>query len=250
VISSADLHGRHALVTGGSRGIGWATARALAIAGAGVDVVAASVESLARAEAMARREGLDNIYFRQVDLRDASEIDGILAEVGQVRQVDILINNAGSLVAAAWDEEKPQKVQDMWNLNYHTPRTLMAMFIPAMADRGWGRVINITSIYGNLGAPFVASYAATKAALLSLTRSAALSVAAKGVTVNSLSPGVIETDMTMADPEYAEEVRAKTPVGRLGAPAEIAAVVAFLTTQSFITGADIVVDGGLALTGG
>jgi len=243
------LAGKRALVTGGSRGIGKATVMALAEAGAAVAVnyqnSAEAAENVCRA---AGKLGVQaNMYQANISCDDEAKamIDAVTKDFGGI---DILVNNAG----ITRDKSFLKMTKIMWdevlgvNLNgvFHITRLLL----PAMVEAGWGRVINMTSIVGQTGNFGQANYAVSKGGLIAFTMTLAREVARKGVTVNAVAPGFIETDMTKDMPAAAlAAVNAMTPVGRLGKAEEVAAAVRFLASPdaSYITGQVIPVNGGM-----
>jgi 3-oxoacyl-(acyl-carrier-protein) reductase len=243
------LAGKRALVTGGSRGIG--KAAALLLAEAGATVAVNYQHSAGPAEEVcttARDFGVDaRAYQADVSQEDeaAAMIDAVNKDFGAI---DILVNNAGitrdksflKMTKKIWDE-----VLDV-NLNgvFHVTRIVL----PSMVEAGWGRIINMASIVGQTGNFGQANYAVTKGGLIAFTMTLAREVARKGVTVNAVAPGFIETDMTKDLSEAAlGAVTAMTPVGRLGKPEEVAAAVLFLASPqaSYITGQVIPVNGGM-----
>lgn len=243
------LKGKVALVTGGSRGIGRAIAFALADAGADIAVNYVSNSQTAdetcaalQARGVRARPYQSNVA---IDEQNHAMIRAIREELGTIQ---ILVNSAG----ITRDRTFAKMTAELWNEVLAVNLTGQAMVthecLPGMVEAGWGRVVFITSIVGQMGNFGQSNYAAAKGGLIALTRTLAREVARKGVTVNSVAPGFIETDMTAKVPENVlEQVRAGTPVGRLGKPEEVAAAVAFLASPqaAFITGEVINVNGGM-----
>lgn len=241
------LEGKVALVTGGSGGIGAAICERLARAGAQVATNYRNREKAERWQAEVREKGLE-IPIYQADVSDYATCAAFVAEVeAELGPVAILVNNAGitkdgmfkKMDRAQWDAVMAINLGGLFNMTRQV--------IAGMSARGWGRIVNISSINGQKGQLGQTNYAAAKAGMHGFTMSLAQEVAGKGVTVNTVSPGYIATDMVMAVPE---EIRARIiagiPVKRLGRPEEIAAMVAFLCSEeaAFATGADFSVNGG------
>ena len=186
-----DLTGKGALVTGGGRGIGAACARALAKAGAKV-VVTARTES--EIKQVAKEIGGD---FLTCDLTDSQALGTMSCKAaGILENVDIVINNAGYAASAALHKETLENWNRMFALNVTAVFLVTKMFTPNMVERGWGRVVNIASIASLHGAKYISAYTATKHAVLGFTRSVAAEMEGKGVTVNAVCPGYVNTPMT------------------------------------------------------
>jgi 3-oxoacyl-(acyl-carrier-protein) reductase len=244
-----ELQGRLCLVTGGTRGIGRATV--LKMAEAGADVLFTCRKSRDEAnelEKLVREKGVKcRGYLANVAASD--EINATMNEATrEFGPVTILVNNAG----ITRDRSFLKMARDMWDevlrVNLDSLFIVTQAVLPGMLETGSGRVINVTSIIGQTGNFGQTNYAATKGACISFTKSLAREVAKKGVTVNAVAPGFIETDMLKGVPEGAlDQVRAMTPVGRLGKPEEVADAIVFLASPraNYITGQVLAVNGGM-----
>ncbi len=244
-----ELKGKVCLVTGGSRGIGRAIVKAMA--GAGADVAFTYQNSKEQAEELASSISQSGVRCRayRANVAEYGEMEKIIKQViADLGPIAILVNNAG----INRDRSFLKMTKDMWNevmrVNldgvFHTTQ----LVAQDMVGAGWGRIINISSIVGQTGNFGQANYAATKGAIISLTETLARELARKGITVNAVAPGFIETDMVSGMPEAAlSQVKAMTPMGRLGKPEEIADAVVFLASprSSYVTGQVLGVNGGM-----
>ena len=227
------IAGRTAVVTGSSRGIGEAVARVLEAEGA-------------RVVHVSRGAGIDVI---------AADAAGRIAERAG-GAVDILVNNAGTSFVRGLHELTDEDWRDQYELHVMAPMRLMRAFAPGMADRGWGRIVNVTSSSGKRPSGTNVAYSVSKAAQLSLSRAFADHYASRGVLVNAIAPGPVATELWMAPGGMADQLggreaaverqRGKIPIGRFGEPQEIADVIAFLCSEraSNVTGAAWSADGG------
>jgi gluconate 5-dehydrogenase len=248
-----SLKGRVAVVTGGSSGIGGAMASALAFAGASVVLVARDPARLSSAADRLRRAGCQAAWI-SADLGDRAEVKrAATAAAAAFGEPDILVNCAGINLRPPMDVLTEDDWDETLAVNLTAPFLLGQRFGPAMAERGWGRVINITSqqayrAFGNSG-----GYGPSKAGLAALTRSQSEAWASSGVTVNAICPGFVATPLTekvASDPVRAAALASRTMTGRNGEPADFAGAVVFLASPAsdFITGQTIFVDGGFSAT--
>ena len=238
---------RVALVTGGTGGIGTAICKKLADQGHKVATNYRSEEKAKAWQAQMKADGYDFTLVKG-DVTSPEEAAAMVKEVEEkLGPVDILVNNAGITRDGTFHKMTPQQWGEVINTNLNSVYNMTRPVIEGMRDRKWGRVIQISSINGLKGQYGQANYAAAKAGMHGFTISLARENARNGVTVNTISPGYIATDMVMAVPE---EVRAKIaadiPTGRLGKPEEIAYAVAFLVDEqaSWITGSNLDINGG------
>ena len=239
----SDLLNRVALVTGASRGIGRAIALALAEAGAAIAVNyrERSTDAEAIADAI-RQKGRRAETFR-ADVSSSNAVNGMVADVvKRFGPIEILVNNAG--VAAARDREITEADFDhIIAANLKSAFLCTEAVLPPMRARRWGRIVNISAVGARIGSSNVA-YGASKAGLEGMTRSYALRLASEGVTVNTVAPGLIDTEMSKPLIEAGSGV-ARIPVGRAGTVEEIAEAVLFVSSNSYMTGQTISVNGGV-----
>jgi len=244
-----DLAGKIAVVTGGSRGIGRATSVALAEAGAHVLVnyrsnEAAAKETLALIEKVGGQGEL--LGF---DVADPESVDrGIKDAIKRHGRIDILVNNAGISIDQLLLRVSQKDLDLTWATNVNGPIYCAKACIRPMMKKRWGRIINLSSVVGESGNAGQVVYSSSKAALLGLTRTLAREYASRGITVNAVAPGFIETDMTADLPDAGRQsIVDQTPLGRIGRPEEVAAAVVFLASEeaSYITGQVVRVNGGM-----
>ncbi len=246
----AELQGKVCFVTGGSRGIGRAIVTAMADAGANVAFTYQT--SKEAAEALARTiETEKGVRCRpyQGNVASADEMQRVVKQViADFGPITILVNNAGITRDKSFLKMSKESWDEVMRVNLDGVFYTTQMVAQDMVGAGWGRIINISSIVGQTGNFGQTNYAATKGAIISFTESLARELARKGITVNAVAPGFIETDMVSGMPEAAiNQVKAMTPMGRLGKPEEIANAVVFLTSPraSYVTGQVLGVNGGM-----
>src|SRR5579862_7064711 len=244
------LSGRAALVTGASQGIGRACALKLSQSGATVALAARGQEKLqALADEIAAAGGKAAAF--PLDVGDEEQIKStIKAVIAQLGKIDILVNNAGitrdqlvmRMKRADWDA--------VLQTNLTSAYLCIQQVIPSMLKQRWGRIINITSVFGQMGQAGQANYAASKAGLIGLTMAIAREVGSRNITCNAVAPGFIETAMTATlSDEFKQTAVKQIPLGRVGTPEDVAAAVAFLASDdaSYITGHVLSVNGGMLM---
>jgi 3-oxoacyl-[acyl-carrier protein] reductase len=245
-----SLSGRVALVTGASQGIGRTCALKLAVRGATVAVAARNQEKLNElVQEVTAACGIAAAYA--LDVGDEEQVKATVKTViAQFGKIDILVNNAGitrdqlvmRMKRADWDA--------VLQTNLTSAYLCIQAVIPSMLKQRWGRIINITSVFGQMGQAGQANYAASKAGLIGLTMAIAREVGSRNITCNAVAPGFIETAMTaVLSDEFKQAAVKQIPLGRVGSPEDVAGAVAFLTSDdaSYITGHVLSVNGGMLM---
>lgn len=244
------LDGRLALVTGSTRGLGLAIARAMAEQGARVLInsrTAAECEAVVET-LLAAGHAVAALPF---DAADGRSRETALAGLdGGAESIDILVNNAGIIHRAPLPEFAEERWREVLNINLTAPFLLAQAVAPGMVRRGWGRIINISSILGQIGRATIPAYVSSKHGLVGLTRTLAVELGPHGVTVNAINPGYFATEFNVplvADTEFNAMVKGRTPLGRWGEPAELGGAAVFLASNagSYVNGASLTVDGGM-----
>ena len=247
-----DLTGKHAVVTGGGRGIGAAVAKALGDTGASVTLMGRTLEVL-----HATRKRLKKAQVVQLDVSDADGVSSAFEKaVAGFGTIDILVNNAGISESAPFGKTSVELFQRLLNVNLMGTVHCTQAVLPDMKVNGWGRILNIASTAGVTGYAYVSAYCASKHAVVGLTKALAVELARTGITVNSLCPGYVETDMlekslnniAQKTGKTQEEARTvlRNPQGRFIQPEEVAGAALWLcgNSSASITGQNIVIAGG------
>jgi 3-oxoacyl-[acyl-carrier protein] reductase len=246
----SNVSGRIALVTGASQGIGRACALVLAQGGATVACAARNEEKLAQVVHEITAGGGKAAAFR-MDVANEDEVKAaIKAVTAEFGKLEILVNNAGITRDILAMRMKRADWEDVINTNLTGPFFCIQQAIGPMLKQRWGRIINISSIFGQMGQVGQANYAASKAGLIGLTKAMAREVASRNITVNAVAPGWIETAMTQdLSPELREQVIKMVPLGRPGSDMDVAHAVRFLASEeaSYITGHTLNVNGGMLM---
>lgn len=242
-----DLHGHRALITGAAQGIGRACAMVFGDRGADLVLLDRNGKGLEKVrDELAGRGGAVDIQV--MDLMDLDRTGEAFKSIRQLASIDILVNNAGFDRPGTAAQIARQDFEAVMNIHVTAGLMLIQALLPGMQGAGWGRIVNVSSIYGAIGAKGEVAYSTAKAAILGLTKSVAREAGPDGVTVNAVLPGLTRTptiETYMAD-RYKQAIIRETPLARMAEPEEIARVIAFLASNdaSYITGAAIPVSGG------
>ncbi len=249
--TTRPLFGRVAVITGASRGIGAAIAISLAKAGAAVVINYLSNQARAEAVANSCRTYGSRAITVQADVTDFHAVERLIkTTANELGEPDILINNAGRARSALLLDTTEELWDELMDANLKAPFFCVKTVLPGMIKKHFGRIVNISSIWGISGGSYEVAYSASKGGLIALTKALAKELGPSGITVNAVAPGAIETDMlndlTVDD---LKQISEETPVGRLGTPEDVASVVLFLVSPgaSFITGQIISPNGGLVI---
>ncbi|MBV8916229.1 MAG: SDR family oxidoreductase [Acetobacteraceae bacterium] len=251
MLQSLQLQGRLALVTGSSRGLGWAMAQGLAASGARVVLHGRDRDALDRRQQALAAAGTPAAGTVSFDVTDGPATARALQDIAaQHGALGILINNAGLILRRPVTETTDEDWQRVIDADLTSCFRLSREAIRQMQPAGWGRIIMTSSIMGRVARPTVPGYVTAKHALVGLVRALAVEFAASGITVNAIGPGYFPTEANQTlheDPEFNRFIAARTPMGRWGRPEELQGAVVFLASDaaSYVTGQILMVDGGL-----
>lgn len=241
-----NLTGRTALITGAGQGIGKACAEVFAERGANLVILDKNPLTTPQVAEDLSSRGC-KVIFHIIDLTRLNKLRALIAEIQKEVHIDILVNNAGFDRPGVTSKTDRRAFYDVLGIHVGVPFLLIKLLLPAMRAANWGRIINISSVYGLSGAKGEAAYSTAKAAVLGLTKTVAREGGPDGVTVNAVVPGLIRTPTIEKMPEkYVLPIIEETLLGRIGQPEEVARVVAFLASDdaSYITGSAVTVSGG------
>jgi 3-oxoacyl-[acyl-carrier protein] reductase len=242
-----ELSGHLALITGAGQGIGRACAEVFALKGADLILFDKNPTALSEVAEQTSQTGRQ-VFTRALDLTDNDALKKAVKEVKSKGRIDILVNNAGFDRPGTVTKISTGDFLEVLSIHLVVPFTLIQLLLPEMRKAGWGRIINVSSIYALIGAKAEVAYSTAKAGVIGLTKSVAKEAGSDGVTVNTVLPGLTRTptiETFMAD-KYRQPILNNTPLGRMGEAEEIASVIAFLASDeaSYITGTPIPVSGG------
>ena len=242
-----DLNGKKALITGASGGIGGEIAKTLNEAGAEVAISGTRLESLQVLSVLLD----DNTQIFPCNLSDPIAIEDLLRDASEkMGGIDILVNNAGITRDNLFMRMSDEEWQTVLEINLTATMKLCKGVMRGMMKNRWGRIINISSVVGSTGNPGQANYAASKAGMVGMSKSLAFEVASRGITVNIIAPGFIETPMTdKLNEDQKTNIMSQIPAGRMGTATEIASAALYLASEeaSYLTGATLHINGGMAM---
>ncbi len=243
-----DLNGKTALITGATRGIGKAVADEFLRAGA--QVILTGTKPADIEQFVAENEN-PHIKWHVADFSTQGGIDLFINELKNINPIDICINNAGINIIKPFGEYSVAEYQRLLSINLNAPFLLVQHIVPGMKKRGYGRIVNIASIWSHITKPGRSLYTISKTGLVGFTRSIAIEYASSNILVNAVSPGFTMTELTeqSLSADEINDLSGQIPLGRFANPAEIAKTVLFLASElnTYITGQNIIIDGGFTL---
>jgi len=245
-----SLDGHIVLITGAGQGIGRACAVTFASKGANLVLLDKNPETLSKVAHEVGEMGR-KVMSDVLDLTNLERLQEVARKARKIGLIDILVNNAGFDRPGTTAKIEKKGFEEVLSIHVTVPLTLIQMFLPGMRAAGWGRIINVSSVYGITGGKGEVAYSTAKAGIIGLTKSVAKECGQDGVTVNAILPGLTRTptiETSMAE-RYKKTIIANTPLGRMAEPEEVANVIAFLASDeaSFITGIALPVSGGWAV---
>lgn len=243
-----ELSGKTAFVTGGTRGIGRAIAKSFLSLGA--EVIITGTKDLSDTQVRHEMEN-KRVHYLQGDFSDERSLDRFLMKLGEFEQIDICVNNAGINKIQAFEETSPSDYDRIHQVNLRAPYRILKTVVHKMEQNGYGRIVNIASIWSVVTRHSRSLYTASKYGLVGLTKTLAVEYAPKNILVNALSPGFIATELTMQtnSPEDIDRISQMIPIKRLAETSELVGIVAYLCSElnTYLTGQNIVVDGGYTI---
>ena len=243
-----DFTGKVALVTGATRGIGKAIADTLWLSGADVYLTGTKQEEIDHYNQAVEAQGIERKHYLCVDMGNEYSLKKFLMEIQEIPQIDICVNNAGINIVRDFCEVTFEEFMKVQQVNVFGPRQILNLVVPKMKAHGYGRIVNIASIWSVINRPGRSSYGISKNAMHGLTKALSIELAQYNIMVNSVSPGFTMTELTKNTntPEQLVELGNKVAARRLADPQEQANVVAFLCSEqnSYMTGQNLIVDGG------
>lgn len=243
-----DFTDRTVLITGATRGIGRAIAVAFQNANANLILTGTKPDEIEKLNAENVSAGITSVRYEAVDFGDKESLDAFLVQLEKEKRIDVCVNNAGINRLNLIDEIETSDLDAMLDINLRAPILICRSVTRTMKQAGYGRIVNIASIWSVISKPKRSVYTATKFGLVGMTKTLAAELGASNILVNAVSPGFVETDMTATtlSAEDKRELTAQVPMNRFAQPEEIAKVVLFLASDqnTYLTGQNIVVDGG------
>ena len=243
-----DFTNKTVLITGATRGIGKAIADCFFQAGAKLFLTGTKKDEVEQLNKDNKRKGIDHVEYIQADFSNQDSVNEFLIRLTQFEQIDICVNNAGVNRVNDFTDTSIDDFDWIHNINLKVPYQILSVVGPKMLEQGYGRIVNVASIWSWITRPGRSMYTSSKNALVGLTKTLAVEWASRNVLVNAVSPGFTLTELTKTTntKEQLIELENKIPAGRLAEPDEIAKVVAFLCSDlnTYITGQNIIIDGG------
>ena len=246
-----DFAGRTVLVTGATRGIGAAVAAAFHDANADLILTGRKPDVIAALNRQTKTDGIENMRYLAVDFSVSESVKSFLEAIDKEERIDVCVNNAGINCPNPIDKVLDEDLDSLLDVNLRAPFLICRSVTRLMKKGGFGRIVNIASIWSVISMPGRSVYTATKFGLAGMTKTLAAELSASNILVNAVSPGFVETEMTatMLSPEERQVIASQVPINRFAQPEEIAQVVLFLASDrnTYLTGQNVVVDGGFTV---